>query len=126
MVGRPLSLACVSIERALARSPAIGFSAKTGLPSASAAAATCACKLGNVAMATALHVGVVDQRAPVAISLRHADVTRQFRGARVIAAGQRHHLAARVGAERRQLDIASIIAAPTMPRRITVSKPWPN
>ncbi len=72
--------------------------------SSSAAIAISACRLGSVAMATACDVLVLDQRAPVAIGLRRRRPrARASARARGIAAGERHHLAARVGAERRQV-----------------------
>ena len=58
-----------------------------------------------------LHVRVLDQRAPVAVGFRHAGGVGKLGGARCVAAGERNHLAARIGAERRQLHGASVIAA---------------
>ena len=58
-----------------------------------------------------LHVLVLDQRAPIAIGFGHARGAGQLGGAAGVAAGERHHLAARIGAERGQLDGASVIAA---------------
>ncbi len=58
-----------------------------------------------------LHVLVLDQRAPVAVAFGNAFGAGKLGGAASVAAGERDHLAARIGAERGQLDGASVIAA---------------
>jgi hypothetical protein len=54
---------------------------------------------------------VIDQRPPVAEPARDADGPRQLGRASGVGARQRHHLAARVGAERRQQHGAPVVAA---------------
>ncbi len=57
-----------------------------------------------------LHVGVLDQSAPVAISLRNIVGACKLGGPRGVAAGECNHLAAGIGSERRQLHGAPVIA----------------
>ncbi len=70
-----------------------------------------ACRLGMRGDGDHLHVGVLDQSAPVAVAFRHIGRAGEVDGASLVAAGQRDHLAAGVGTECGQLDGASIIAA---------------
>jgi hypothetical protein len=58
-----------------------------------------------------LNVLVLNQCAPVAVSLRDVGGARKLRRPRRVAAGKRNHLAAWVGAERWQLHGASVVAA---------------
>jgi len=58
-----------------------------------------------------LHIGIVHQRAPIAIALGDTGGADELPGARRVAAGERNYLATRIGAERRQLDAASVIGA---------------
>ena len=58
-----------------------------------------------------LNRGVLDQRAPVPVRVRHIGGAGKLGRARGVAAGERRHFAAPVGAKCRQLHGASIIAA---------------
>ena len=88
---------------------AIGFSANTGLPSASARIAICACKDGTVAIATACTDGILDQSAPVAVSFGTPSTCASSRVRAALLPASAIDLAARIGAERRQLHNASIV-----------------
>ena len=54
---------------------------------------------------------IVDQCLPVADAARNVRRARELRGARRVGAGERHHLAARVGAERRDEDGPAVVGA---------------
>ena len=56
-------------------------------------------------------IGAFDHLGPVAEGLGDIRLARQLGGARLVGAGKRHDLAARIEAEGRQLDRSSIIAA---------------
>ena len=58
-----------------------------------------------------VHVVVLDQLAPAAVTLGDPGFTRELFGPSGVAAGKRHHLAARVGAKGRQLHGAPVIGA---------------
>ena len=111
MPGWPAARARSSIDLAPARSAASGFSTNTGLPRSSARSAMSGCRSGGTAIATASTDGIIDQRPPVADAARNIRGPRELGRARRIGAGERHHLAARIGAERREEDGAAIVAA---------------
>jgi hypothetical protein len=58
-----------------------------------------------------LHIGVLDQRAPIAVALEYACFARYRGRVRGIAAGERHDLAAQIRSEGRQLHGAPVIDA---------------
>jgi hypothetical protein len=91
--------------RAALRSLAIGFSMNTGLPRLArpAPARSAAWRWRPLAHRI---------RPPaIAIALGDTGGADELPGARRVAAGERNYLATRVGAERRQLDAASVIGA---------------
>ena len=81
-VGFGLRAACCSMARAPARSPAIGFSANTGLPSASARSAIFSLQAGQRRDGDRLDIAVLDQCAPIAIGLRDAADSRAISAVR--------------------------------------------